>query len=376
MNTLSPAENKGGVVSSPKAGLFIMLQYLTAGESHGECLTAIIEGIPAGLKLKESDLNKELARRQKGFGRSQRMKMEKDCAKITSGLRKDKTSGSPLTIIIKNKDWRKGTDTLSLTKPRPGHADLAGVIKYRTNDIGDIWERASARETAIRVAVGAVAKKLLSEFNIYVLSYVQEIGWVKTDDLKLDILRIKEIQEKIENSAVRCPHKKVSQEMVKAIKAAKERGDSLGGIFEVIVTNLPPGLGDCMHWEKKLDGRLAQALMSIQGIKGVEVGLGFQSAHLPGSKVHDEIFYKTGEFYRKTNNAGGIEGGMTNGEQIILRAVMKPIPTLKIPLQSVDLITKEPSKATVERTDICVVPAAGIVGEAVVAIEGAYALQE
>jgi chorismate synthase len=366
-----------------------MLRYLTAGESHGKSLSTILEGIPAGLKLSESDINKELARRQTGYGRSQRMRIEEDKVEITSGLRKGKTIGSPLTLIIEN----KSRDLLEkkVTLPRPGHADLAGAIKYGTQDIRDILERASARETAARVALGAVAKKLLEEFKIEIISHIVRIGRIES---KINLAQAKacdyevaatsnhqvaatfRLRKKIETSAVRCLDRKASQEMIKEIEKAKKKGDSLGGSFEVIVTGLPPGLGSYIHWERRLDARLTQSLMSIPGIKGVEVGLGFSAASKFGSQVQDEIFYNKKGFYRKTNRAGGIEGGMSNGEWVILRAAMKPIPTLRKPLRSVDLITKKPSWASVERADVCAVPAAGVIGEAVVALEIARTMQE
>ena len=361
-----------------------MLKYLTAGESHGKLLCAILEGIPSGLQLSESDINKELGRRQGGYGRSGRMKLEKDSVEITSGLRKNKTTGSPLTLLIRNRSRSLLGKEIFL--PRPGHADLAGAIKYGSEDIRDILERASARETAARVALGAVAKRLLEEFSTAIFSQVLQIGkagmlnspasraWVKIN-LKKDQLR--RLVTRIENSPVRCPQQRVSREMVKEIDRARRKGDSLGGIFEIIVSGLPVGLGSHVYWERRLDGRLARALMSIPGIKGVEVGIGFESACRCGSEMQDEIFYgKKNGFYRKTNRAGGIEGGVSNGEIVILRAAMKPIPTLKKPLRSVDLITKKTSRATVERADICAVPAAGVVGEAVTALEIARVFQE
>ncbi len=349
-----------------------MLRYLTAGESHGECLTAIVEGLPSGLRIDVAKINKELKRRQMGFGRGGRMKIEEDKVEISSGLRGGKTIGSPIALLIRNKDWRK-EEGVRITRPRPGHADLAGALKYGEKDIRNVLERASARETAIRVAVGGMAKALLREFRIEVASHVVEIGGIRA---KVKDISLKEILRRKEKSQLSCCDKEAERKMVKKIKASRDAGDSLGGIFEVIVTNVPVGLGSFVHWDRKLDGRLAQAIMSIQAVKGVEIGLGFELARCPGSKVHDEIFYRGSEFYRKTNNAGGIEGGVSNGEDIILRAVMKPISTLQKPLRSVDIITKKPFEATVQRADVCAVPACAVVGEAVVAIELARAMQE
>lgn len=334
-----------------------MLRYLTAGESHGKAMTAILEGMVANLSLSAEDIDKDLARRQGGYGRGGRMKIEKDEAEILSGVRGGKTIGSPICLMIRNLDWENWEDVMTVesgdkvgpavTNLRPGHADLAGVLKYGQTDIRNILERASARETAARVAVGAVARKFLGEFNIIVASRVVEIGGAKTE---------KQMKEEIDK--------------------AEGDGDSLGGIFEVTVKNCPPGLGSHVHWDRKLKTKLAAALMSIQAVKGVEIGLGFASAGLRGSQVHDEIFYSNGKFTHKTNNAGGLEGGMSNGEPIILRAALKPIATLKKPLRSVDLKTKKPAEALVERADVCAVPAAAVIGEAVSAIEIANAMLE
>lgn len=370
-----------GALGAPNRGY--MLRYMTAGESHGKSLTSIIEGVPANLNLAVGDINKELSRRQIGYGRGGRMTVEKDEAEITSGVRWGKTIGSPITIIIKNKDWDNWREVMSVeggpgavagcqcvTRPRPGHADLAGALKYGHYDIRNILERSSARETAARVAVGAICKRFLDEFGIKVMSRVVEIGGVSGQwPVKSGQKDLSAIFEMAEASDVRCPDKTISEKMRKAIDKAKKNGDSLGGIFEVAVTGVPPGLGSHVQWDRKLDGNLARALMSIQAIKGVETGIGFEAARRPGSKVHDEIFHDASLFYRKTNNAGGIEGGMSNGEPIILRAVMKPIPTLYKPLRSIDIKTKKPFKASVERSDICAVPAASVVGEAVVAFE-------
>ena len=372
-----------------------MLRYLTAGESHGKCLTSIIEGLPANLNLSEKDINRELSRRQIGYGRGGRMAIEKDEVEITAGIRFGKTIGSPLAMIVRNRDWENWKEVMSselgvgsselkiVTRPRPGHADLAAVLKYASQDIRNILERSSARETAARVAVGAICKRFLDEFGIKVMSWVKEIGGVKGQGSRVKNEKdIETFFEMAESSDVRCPDKKISEEMRKTIDRARKNGDSLGGIFEVVVTGIPPGLGSHVQWDRKLDGNLARALMSIQAIKGVEVGTGFKAAERFGSEVHDEIFYRSQKekfwpiiprFYRKTNNAGGIEGGMSNGEPIVVLAAMKPIPTLYKPLKSVDIKTKKPFTASVERSDICAVPAASVIGEAVVAFEIANA---
>ena len=382
-----------------------MLRFLTAGESHGKCLTGIMEGVPANLSITEGDINKELARRQTGYGRGGRMAIERDEVEITSGVRFGRTLGSPITIVIQNMDWENWREVMSsefgvgsselktITKPRPGHADLAGALKYGHHDIRNVLERSSARETAVRVAVGAVCKRFLDEIGIKVVSWVNEIGGVKGQGSRVKNEKdIETFFEMAESSDVRCPDKKISEKMRKAIDKARKNGDSLGGIFEVAVTGVPPGLGSHVQWDRKLDGCLARTLMSIQAIKGVEVGMGFGVAGASGSVVHDEIFYRSKKqearskrenfwpilprFYRKTNNAGGIEGGMSNGEPILLRAAMKPIPTLYKPLRSVDINTKRSFQASVERSDICAVPAASVIGEAVVALEIANAFLE
>ncbi len=379
-----------------------MLRYLTSGESHGKGLTAILEGMPSGLSIASSDIDLELVRRQSGWGRGGRMKIEKDRVEITSGVRWGKTLGSPIGFLIQNRDWENWEDVMSpllpaaavegkaVTRPRPGHADLPGGLKYDHRDLRNILERSSARETAARVAVGAAAKRFLEEFGIRVLSWVIAIGGV---GWKPDMKDPETLFEKAEKSLLRCPDKSVTERMKRRIDETKAAGDSLGGVFEVAVTGAPPGLGSHVQWDRKLDGRLAQTLMSIQAIKGVEVGMGFLAGTLPGSRVHDEIFYKGNgrtngknlrnwlwptlpRFYRRTNNAGGIEGGMTNGETVLLRAVMKPIPTLYRPLRSVDIETKKSFKASVERSDICAVPAAAVVAEAAIAFELARAFLE
>jgi chorismate synthase len=349
------------------------IRYLTAGESHGKALVSIIEGIPGGLKLDIAFINKELARRMKGFGRGKRMLIEKDKIEVLSGVRKGKTLGSPVTLLIKNRDFK--IDTLhSIASPRPGHADLAGAIKFGEPDIRNILERASARETASRVTAGALVKCLLREFNIDFLSHVVMIGNVKSEK-RFAFLKMKSLAE---TSPVRCVDKNAARIMCRSIEEAGSQGDTLGGIFEVIVRGAPAGLGSYTQWDRRLDGNLARAVMAIPGIKGVEIGMGFGAADLPGSLVHDEIFYgkRRKKFLRKTNNAGGIEGGITNGEDIAIRAVMKPIATLSKPLDSVNIKTKRKSKAEVERADTCVVPSSGVIAESVSAIEIARAMVE
>lgn len=360
--------------------------------------------MPAGLPINAECIDSDLKRRQGGYGRGGRMLIESDRVEITAGVRWASTTGSPIGLKVANRDWENWKEimatgvpdildrTRDVTRPRPGHADLAGALKYDHRDIRNILERSSARETAVRVAVGAVAKRLLSEFGISVMSWVVEIGgtkWVRTGKSSPASLF-----KKAEVSEVRCPDPKATSSMKTRIDDARKAGDSLGGVFEVALTGVPPGLGSHVQWDRKLDGRFAQALMSVQAIKGVEVGIGFGAGSIPGSKVHDEIFYskktKSAEhinwtesywtgpelFFRKTNNAGGIEGGMSNGEPIVLRAVMKPIPTLYKPLRSVDIRTKKPFKASIERSDICAVPAASVVAEAAVAFEAARAFLE
>ncbi len=353
-----------------------MLRFLTSGESHGKALMAILEGIPAGLKLQEEDINIELGRRQVGYGRGQRMQIEKDQAQIIAGVRHGLTIAAPIGLLIENRDWENWVNKKvpPVTAPRPGHADLAGTLKYDFADIRDVLERASARETAVRVAVGAVCRKLLREFNINIFSRTAQIG--KITDSSPWRLTAKEWAI-IENSPVRCLGKDEENRMIKAIDQAKSSGDSVGGVVEIAAINVPIGLGSYVQWDAKLDGRLAQALMSIQAIKAVEVGLGTKAAGLPGSQAHDEISLLKGlGLGHKTNRAGGIEGGMSNGEIIVLRASMKPIATLTKPLHSVDLKTGKVAKATVERSDICAVPAAGVIAENVVAFELVRAMQE
>ena len=351
-----------------------MLTFTTAGESHGKCLIVIVSGFPAGVHLDESGINEDLKRRQGGYGRGGRMQIESDRICVLSGTRKNITIGSPICLKIENKDYK--IDTLpDVTRPRPGHADLPGVIKFGHRDVRNILERASARETAARVAAGALVKILLAKFDINVLGYVKGIGGVNS---KKTIKNPDEILRNRNKSKVYCLDKLAESKMIEKIKKARKEGDSLGGIIEIIAFGVPPGLGSHTQWNLRLDGILAGALMSIQGIKGVEIGLGFGFSAKSGSQVHDEIFYceDKGIFSRTTNNAGGVEGGITNGEVVIARAAMKPIPTLMKPLRSVDIITKKPESASTERSDVCAVPAVSVVGEAVMAFEIARCFME
>ena len=362
-----------------------MLRYLNAGESHGQCLMAVLEGVPAGLPLTAEEVNYDLARRQGGYGRGGRMRIEKDQVEFTCGVRKGKTLGNPLGLLIRNKDWENWKDIMAVepgppstegvvTRPRPGHADLVGAIKYGHRDIRNGLAKASARETAIRVAVGAVGKALLGQFGMKVVSYTMEIGRVAAQ-IPVDPL---EAYAKAEESQVRCWDQLAGERMIEEIRSAKHKGDSLGGVFEVVVINPPIGLGSYTQWDRRLSARLAMAAMSIQAMKGVEIGMGFESARRFGSEVHDDIYPGQSQagFFRKPNNAGGLEGGITNGQSIVIRVAMKPIATLYKPKQSVDIQTKQPFEATVERSDICTVPAAGVVGEAVIAYEMASAMLE
>lgn len=360
------------------------MRYLTAGESHGPQLTAIIEGVPSNLPFSVEAINEQLARRQKGHGRGRRMQIEKDEVKVVSGVRHGYTTGAPITLVVENKDWTHWQGIMSaepvegaeekrrVSRPRPGHADLNGAIKYHQRDMRNILERSSARETTIRVAVGAVARQLLAAFGIRVGGQVLQIGDVVAErqDVSLD-----ELISRTEESPVRCLDKEAEPKMMALIDKAKEDGDSLGGIVEVIVDGVPIGLGSHVQWDRKLDGRLAQAIMSIQAFKGVEIGIGFEAAGRPGSQVHDEILWNEETGYsRKSNRAGGLEGGMTTGMPVVVRGVMKPIPTLYKPLMSVDIDTREAFSASIERSDSCAVPAASVVAEAVVAWEIAQAM--
>ncbi len=359
-----------------------MFRYLTAGESHGRALNAIIEGLPAGLSLDEEYIAHDLARRQGGYGRSARMEIEQDRAEILSGVRHGLTIGSPISLLIRNRDWENWkeimaiatteTESEKVTRLRPGHADLAGTIKYGLDDIRPILERASARETAARVAVGAVARRLLKEFGIEIHSHTIAIGGVYAKNEgsgKID-------WNNVEKSPVRCAKAETEKKMMAVIDKAKADGDTLGGVFQVVATGVPIGLGSHVHWDRRLGGKIAQAIMSINAVKGVEIGAGFSLANLPGSQSHDIIERAGRKWHHETNRAGGIEGGITNGEPVVVKAVVKAIPTLAKPLPSVDLKTGESVVAHVERSDVCVVPAAGVIGESMLAIVLADAVLE
>lgn len=352
------------------------IRFLTAGESHGKGTLVILEGFPAQLEVPSVAINGELARRQKGYGRGGRMLIETDQVEILSGIRRGLTLGSPITLFVKNKDyenWEKimtpeigqGAPGNPLRRPRPGHADLPGGMKYNHRDLRNILERASARETTARVAAGAVAKLFLSHFGILVQSYVTRLGSVKSPfspsyGPHLNLLA--------DRSPVRMLDKPSEKKAMALIDSAKQKGDTLGGIFEVVLTGVPIGLGSHVQWDRKLDGKLAQSLMSMQAIKGVEIGHGFENASLPGSQVHDEIAYQNKKgYYHRTNRAGGIEGGISNGEPIVVRVAKKPISTLKKPLRSVDIETRQEIKAAYERSDVCALPAASVIGEALCA---------
>jgi len=358
----------------------VTLRFLTAGESHGERLTVILDGIPAGLALREEDLVADLRRRQGGHGRGGRMAIEQDAAHIVAGVRGGLTLGSPITLEIANRDWENWRQVMAIeaaevkrkpiTRVRPGHADLAGMLKYGADDARDVLERASARETAARVAAGGVAKLLLADFGSTVRSYTRSIGEIDAElPAAID-------WEAVEASPVRSPDPDAGAAMVAAIDAAREHGDTLGGIFTVIAEGVPPGLGSYRQWDTRLDGLLAQAIVSIPACKAVAIGDGAEAAHRPGSQVHDVPVYDDGRLRHETNRAGGLTGGVTNGEPVVVHGFMKPISTLLKPLATVDLKTKETARAHYERSDICVVPAAGVVGEAMVALVLAGALLE
>src|SRR5579884_2226109 len=366
-----------------------MFRFETAGESHGESLVATLTGLPAGIPISLETVNRELWRRQQGYGRGGRMKIETDTAEIVSGVRHSKTIGSPIAIIIRNKDWKNWTEALPVedidggedkkkpvTRPRPGHADLAGAIKYNFGDARYILERASARETTARVAVGALAKALLGQFGIGVLSHVIQVGDARLErgaswDELVELSRRDEV-------LLACVDPEAEQRMKRVVDQAYRTGDTVGGIFEVVAHNVPPGLGSHITWDSRLDGRLAQAIVSMQAVKGVEIGFAAEGAGAFGSRVQDTIHYNREErhFFRGANRAGGLEGGMTNGEDVLVRRFLKPISTLRRPLESVDLTTREPALAAYERSDVCVVPAAGVIGEAMVAIVLAQAFLE
>lgn len=353
------------------------MRYLTAGESHGPELTTIIEGVPAGLTLSVEAINQDLARRQGGYGRGGRMKIEKDQVRITSGVRHGKTLGSPITMIVENRDWKNWQKVMSVepveekaeklrrvAKPRPGHADLVGGMKYHHSDLRNVLERSSARETTMRVAVGALAKQILAAVDIEIASHVAILGGIEAT--VPEKMSVSEIQSKTAASEVNMVDETVEEAVKELIDQTKKAGDTIGGVVEVRTDNVPAGLGSYVQWDRKLDGKIAQIMLSINAFKGVEFGIGFEAAHQPGSKVMDEIVWNNG-YSRTSNRLGGFEGGMTNGEQIIVRGVMKPIPTLYKPLMSVDIDTKEPYKASVERSDSTAVPAASIIAEHVVA---------
>jgi len=357
------------------------LRFLTAGESHGPCLTAILEGLPAGLKLHREAMDRDLARRQQGYGRGGRMKIEKDRVEILSGVRFGETIGGPVTLSVVNRDWENWTDRMAVfgepsgsrvTAARPGHADLTGVKKYGRRDVRDILERSSARETTMRVAVGGVCKEFLKACGIEVVSHVTMIGGIAVDPEKINTDDIGRT-----DSELNCCDAEAEERMKERIRQAKEEGDTLGGVFEVLVRNVPVGLGSHIQWDRRLDARLAGAMMSVQAVKGVEIGAGFRCAELPGSRIHDEIYLDGKKhIYRKTNRAGGLEGGMSNGEDILVRAAMKPIPTLMRPLHSVDVESREEVLACKERSDTCAVSAASVVGEAMAAFVMAQAMTE
>jgi chorismate synthase len=358
-----------------------MLRFETAGESHGQCLVATLTGLPAGVPISPQAVNRELWRRQQGYGRGGRMKIETDTAEIVAGVRHSNTIGAPIAILIRNKDWENWTETLpvedyegsgekkrKVTRPRPGHADLAGSIKYDLPEARYVLERASARETAARVAVGAVCKQFLAQFGIDVLSHVIAVGSVRTDrrptwDQLLELSRRDEV-------LLGCADPEAEQRMKELVDEAFRTGDTIGGVFEVVARNLPVGLGSHITWDSRLDGRLAQAIVSMQAVKGVEIGFAREGSESFGSKVQDTIGYEKGErrFTRGANRAGGVEGGMTNGQDLLVRGMLKPISTLRRPLESVDLETRDTALAAYERSDVCVVPAAGVIGEAMVAI--------
>ena len=359
-------------------------RFVTAGESHGPGLTAIVEGLPAGLELRPEAIDRDLARRQLGHGRGGRMKIESDRAEVVAGVRHGRTLGSPVALRVDNRDYRNWEERMNpwpvdaevdeVHLPRPGHADLAGVMKFGHTDVRNVLERASARETAARVAAGALAKVYLAELGVSVLSHVTRIGTVAAP--QRDQLRPQDF-DGVDDSPVRCLDPAASEAMVAEIDAARKANESLGGVFEVRAYGLVPGIGSHVSWEERLDGRLAGAIMSIQAMKGVGIGDGFELAGRVGSQAHDEIFWSEEQgFFRESNRAGGLEGGMTTGDPLVVRAAMKPLPTLTKPLRSVDLATKQPAQALRERTDSCTVPAAGVVAEAMVALVLAEAYRE
>jgi chorismate synthase len=373
-----------------------MLRFLTAGESHGQALVALVEGLPAGLAIDQDALALQLRRRQLGYGRGRRMQIETDTAEILSGVRKGQTLGSPVAMLIRNRDWKNWQQTMHVaadppaeatgakrapvTRPRPGHADLAGALKYDRDDMRDILERASARETAARVAAGSLARQFLASLDVHIASHVFTLGPVTVaDPLAVTFEQIAGIDDE---APLHCVDEALQQQMIEAVDAARAAGDTLGGAFEVVIRGLPPGLGSYVQWDRKLDGRLAQAVMSIPAIKAVGIGKGVGVAGVPGSQVHDEIVLPVDDqphalgVVRPTNRAGGLEGGVTNGEDLRISGYMKPISTLMKPLRSVDLQTMQESPAAIERSDVCAVPAAAVVAEAMVAFVLADALLE
>ncbi|HEX8069997.1 MAG TPA: chorismate synthase [Pyrinomonadaceae bacterium] len=364
-----------------------MLRFTTAGESHGRALVAILEGLPAGLAVDADAINRELARRQWGYGRGGRMKIEQDAAEIVSGVRHGRTLGSPVALLIENKDWPNWADVMAaearavepekarrVKRPRPGHADLAGGLKYDARDLRDVLERASARETAARVACGALARQLLAAFDVELLSHVVQLGGVPDAPLELPWAEIAAIPD---DAPLRCGDREAQARMVALIDETRRGGDTLGGVFEVVARGVVVGLGAHTSWDAKLDGRLAQALMSIPAVKAVSIGAGVEAVARPGSQVHDEIAYDAAAraFTRPTNRAGGLEGGITNGAELRLRGYLKPISTLRRPLRSVDIDTKQEESAAFERSDVTAVPAAGVIGEAMTALVLAAAMR-
>lgn len=362
-----------------------MLRYFTAGESHGEALVAFLSGMPAGLRIDQAWIDRELWRRQQGFGRGGRMKIEKDSAHFLSGVRQGKTIGSPIAILLENRDWKNWQEALpveqgdpakhkSIASPRPGHADLAGALKYNFPEARYVLERASARESAGRVAIGAIAKLFLRELGMEVLSHVIAVGKATVAEAETPWEKLEQLHGKDE-VVLNCADPEAEERMKAEVDQALRTGDSVGGVFEVVAHNIPPGLGTYAQWDERLDGMLAQAVMSLQAVKAVEIGTGVVSAMSFGSSVHDEIGYSAAQgkrgftgFTRKSNHAGGIEGGISNGKDILVRGYLKPISTLRRPLESVSFETREPVKAAYERSDVCVVPAAGVAGEAMVAL--------
>ncbi len=364
------------------------LRYLTAGESHGRALVGILEGMPAGLSVSKEKIDTQLKRRQGGYGRGGRMQIEHDQIEVLSGIRAGVTLGSPIALVIWNRDWENWGKHMDpwkapperyhpVTVPRPGHADLPGTVKYRHTDIRNVLERASARETAMRVALGAIARQFLECFDIQIASHVVQIHTVKANLSAVSKLHIAELNARADASPVRCLDAEAEKRMIRQIDQAKAQGNTVGGVFEVIATGVPVGLGSYVHWDRKLDGRISQAMASLPAMKAVEIGLGGESATRWGSQCHDAIYYDEVQgYYRKTNRAGGLEGGVTNGQPLVVRVTMKPLSTLLRPLDSVDMQSKKPVTAHVERSDVCAVPAAAVIGEAILALVLADAFLE